>query len=402
MNKILMIDDSLAFCESVIDLIEDEQEDWQVEYALGGIEGINLLMSNEYDVVLLDLKMPGMSGLEVLTNLDERKIIYRNYIIVLTGEITIENAVSSLQYGARDFVQKPLVAEFPEMFLKRIEKGYAWQAERSYNEELKKEKKKAILESQLIVKSIGHDMSGSYYGSVMLRLQMLRKKILKISTYIDDHLLDYIKDCPEAETDVKKAIKKINDLAKNAAHRSESIIELMGFFKELGEKLKHLGAAISIDDNRHKTVCLSSILQAAVSIFSDSMVTKLPNIKIVKKYAPQALPITASEEDLIRVFINLIENAYKAMAGTGTLYIKTLTKNNKAVAIIQDTGCGIPEEDLEKIWRPDFTRWAGQTGTGLGLLICRKAVENSGGIIKVESEVGQGTTFTLIFNMIKK
>jgi DNA-binding NtrC family response regulator len=174
-SDLLIVDDSQAFCESIVDLLEDEN--WKVEYVLDGTEAIRRLESSEYRVVLLDLKMPGMSGIEVLHELNKRSLINRNYIIVLTGEITIENAVDSLQYGARDFIQKPAVVEFPDEFVKRIKRGFDWQSERLLNEELRKERQKAIEESQLIVKSVGHDMSGSYYGSLMLRLQTLRRKI---------------------------------------------------------------------------------------------------------------------------------------------------------------------------------------------------------------------------------
>ncbi|HAE87331.1 TPA: two-component sensor histidine kinase, partial [Candidatus Marinimicrobia bacterium] len=74
---------------------------------------------------------------------------------------------------------------------------------------------------------------------------------------------------------------------------------------------------------------------------------------------------------------------------------------DQAIAEVEDTGCGIPEDVIDKIWRPDYTRWKSTTGTGLGLLICRKAVENSGGTISVKSKENVGTTFTLSFKNIE-
>ncbi|MCK5685775.1 response regulator [bacterium] len=397
-KDILIIDDSIPFCESIYDLIEDET-DWTAEFVDDGELGIEKLKKYHYNIVLLDLKMPGISGLDVLNQLEKTNLIKSNYIIVLTGEITIENAVYSLQYGANDFIQKPTVVEYPDIFIERIKKGFDWQEERRINEQLKRDRQKTIEESQLIVKSVGHDMSGSYYGSLMLRLQTLNKKIGKIDSLVKDKLEPIIKECDTGNKELEDSIKKISKLSSDSLSRSSSVIELLGFFKELGEKLKHLGNAISIDNRHKKSMDLSKILRSAVHVFSDSKIQENPNVKIIENYFDSSLRIHASEEDLIRVFMNLIENAYKAMDGKGTLSIKTWKEKSKAFAEISDTGCGIPEEKLDKIWRPDYTHWKNKTGTGLGLLICRKAIENSSGEILVTSTIDVGTQFTVSFNI---
>ena len=397
-----MIDDSKVFCESVVDLINLEKG-WSIEYAISATEGLEILHKRKYKVILLDLKMPGMSGLELLKKLEEINLIKKNYVIVLTGEITIENAVNSLQFGARDFVQKPSIVEFPELFLKRVSKGFDWQEERAYNEALKKERQKTIEESQLIVKSVGHDMSGSYYGSLMLRLQMLTKKINQIKNTIETDIINVIEEDPEKLLiDVKEIMRKVQSLAEDGVVRSYSIIELLKFFKALGEKLKHLGNAISIDKTHKKRIGLSGTLESALHVFTDSKIQENPAINIIEQYPDEKIEIFASQEDLIRVFLNIIENAYKAMEGKGTLRIEAFVENDYAIVKISDSGCGIPKEKLDKIWRPDYTSWKNETGTGLGLLICRKAIENSDGEIHVSSIVGKGTTFTIKFKLYNK
>ncbi len=399
-KDILIIDDSRPFCESIHDLISDETE-WSSEFVDDGETGIAKLQENEYNIVLLDLKMPGISGLEVLSQLNSLDLIKSNYIIVLTGEITIENAVDSLQYGARDFIQKPTVVEYPDIFIERIKKGFDWQEERRINEQLKKDRQKAIEESQLIVKSVGHDMSGSYYGSLMLRMQSLNKKISKIHGIVTDTISGPLQaeDAASAIPELRDAAEKISDLSTDCLDRSASIIELMEFFKELGEKLKHLGNAIAIDSSHQKTIDLSKLLRSAVHVFADAKVHENPDVLLDESYHEAPLQVRASEEDLIRVFLNLIENAYKAMDGSGTLRIRTFIDNGRATAEISDTGCGIPEEKLDKIWRPDYTSWKNKTGTGLGLLICRKAIENSNGSITVSSQVDVGTSFSVSFEL---
>jgi len=399
---VLLIDDNLAFCESVIDLLEDEK-DWKIEFVQDGEKALKLLAQNSYKVVLLDLKMPGMSGLDVLKKLNDNELLQKNYIIVLTGEITIENAVYSLQYGATDFMQKPFLVEHPDTFIRRVEKGFRWQEKRLSNEALESEKKQAIEESQLIVKSIGHDMSGSYYGSLMLRLKTLQKKIIQMNELIDKEIkvdLKRLSEDPVTEK-LKTDIDKIESLAHTIEERSYGIMELMYFFKELGESLKYLGQAISIDRSHDGIIELNGIMKSAIRFLAESNLQENPDVKVIENYCEASLKILAPEESLLRVFLNLIENAFKAMDGKGSLTISTVKEGDCAIVSIEDTGCGIAENRLDSIWRPDYSQWKNTTGTGLGLLICRKTVDNVGGEIRVESEVNVGTKFILKFKIEK-
>lgn len=398
-KDILLIDDSEPFCISIQEVLEDN--DWSVVYNTNPESGLEFLEVKRFKVVLLDIRMPIMSGLEFLAELVKRGLIQRNYVIVLTGEITIENAVDSLRLGAKDFIQKHAVVEYPDLFLERIEKGFLWQQERIENERLAEERKRAIEESRLIVKSVGHDMSGSYYASLMLRLQTLQKKIEDFKKAVEtcfETIPDGVNIANDRSPD--ECRKKMLELVDESIEKGRGIITLMGFFKELGEKLKHLGQAIDIDKSHKKTVDLNALVKEAIHLFTDSQLAENPDVELIEDYSESPINISASEEDLIRVFVNLVENAFKAMDGTGTLTTRVYRENGYAVVEISDTGVGIPEEKLDRIWRPDYTNWSGKQGTGLGLLICKKAVENHEGEIHVNSIVGKGTTFTIKFKLI--
>ncbi len=133
------------------------------------------------------------------------------------------------------------------------------------------------------------------------------------------------------------------------------------------------------------------------------------SIKVVRKYE-KGMPSALVDEDLLsQVFFNLIANALQAMPEGGTLTVATqlkvesrkfkaeeenpLTETNFLEISFADTGCGIPEEKLSKIFNPFFSLREG--GTGLGLSIVHKIIESHGGEISVESRVGKGTTFFL-------
>ncbi len=99
-----------------------------------------------------------------------------------------------------------------------------------------------------------------------------------------------------------------------------------------------------------------------------------------------------------QVFINLITNASQAMDGQGQLSISTRADGDGWVHVaVQDTGCGIPQENLEKVLDPFFTTKPVGQGTGLGLSIVRQIMDEHHGKLNIDSEVGVGTTITLSF-----
>lgn len=105
-------------------------------------------------------------------------------------------------------------------------------------------------------------------------------------------------------------------------------------------------------------------------------------------------------EKMKRVFVNIIKNAIEAMPKGGKLTIGSNEKNSSLEMVFTDTGTGIPEDTLEKIWKPLFT--TKERGMGLGLSICKRIVEAHRGTISVESTVGKGTTFTVTFPIESK
>jgi signal transduction histidine kinase len=108
----------------------------------------------------------------------------------------------------------------------------------------------------------------------------------------------------------------------------------------------------------------------------------------------EALPsIYADEEQLKRVFANIIKNSVQAMPDGGTLNISGKVMNNKVYLEFMDTGVGIPQDTLERVFDPFFT--TKDAGTGLGLSVVKRIVENHSGTIECQSKEGKGTTFAI-------
>ncbi|MBC7782488.1 MAG: sensor histidine kinase [Burkholderiales bacterium] len=118
---------------------------------------------------------------------------------------------------------------------------------------------------------------------------------------------------------------------------------------------------------------------------------------------PPDLRVDADPVQLEQVLLNLLINARQAMTGKsgGSLTIKATAEDTEARICVSDTGSGIAEKNLPRIFDPFFTtkgtaRRGEPRGTGLGLAICREIIEHHGGRIEVQSEVGRGTTFTVV------
>ncbi|MCX5805836.1 MAG: ATP-binding protein [Proteobacteria bacterium] len=123
------------------------------------------------------------------------------------------------------------------------------------------------------------------------------------------------------------------------------------------------------------------------------------NIKIEKSFYQDIPTITADETKLKQVFLNIILNAAQAMEGNGKLTISTTTDKRQIKIKIQDTGPGIPPENMDKLFSPFFT--TKEKGTGLGLAISYGIIERHKGKIDVYSELGRGSTFTIILPITK-
>ncbi|MCI0697910.1 ATP-binding protein [candidate division KSB1 bacterium] len=143
--------------------------------------------------------------------------------------------------------------------------------------------------------------------------------------------------------------------------------------------------------------------QAIVEVL-DSSQRRFEEHKIaVERRLTAGLPaVRASRDQMKQVFLNLILNAVEAMPCGGKLKVQTLKENGFVQIAIGDTGCGIPPENLPKIFDTFFTTKRAVHGVGLGLSVCYNIVHQHGGTIAVESEVGKGSTFTVKLPLAEK
>ena len=124
--KLLLVDDEKDFIESLAERLELREFD--VKTALNGDDAINLINKNEFDVIVLDVKMPGKSGIETLKEI--RNINQLSQVIMLTGHATVESAIQGMKLGAYDYIMKPTVTEDLIELIKKAYKIVEEQKER--------------------------------------------------------------------------------------------------------------------------------------------------------------------------------------------------------------------------------------------------------------------------------
>jgi signal transduction histidine kinase len=137
-------------------------------------------------------------------------------------------------------------------------------------------------------------------------------------------------------------------------------------------------------------VCVSELVKGVLKRFS------APDTITVSLELPENLPmIYVDPRQMTQVLGNLVVNASQAMAQGGILTLSAARKGDQLAIAVQDTGVGIPAENVDKLFQPLFT--TKPKGIGLGLAVSRKLVEANGGRIEVRSEPGKGSTFTVLF-----
>ncbi|MDD5593231.1 MAG: ATP-binding protein [Candidatus Margulisbacteria bacterium] len=170
-------------------------------------------------------------------------------------------------------------------------------------------------------------------------------------------------------------LKQYRDLMLKHIDRIAGIVQrMLGLAKE--------------KEKREVDIDLNEVIDSTLQCFTISRVG-------LKKELQPIPPVKGDPEEFQEIFVNLIQNALDAMPDGGDLTLRTYKDDGHVVAEVSDTGKGIPEEIREKIFDPFYS--TRHEGVGLGLSIVYRIVRQHGGDIKVESEVGKGTTFKLIF-----
>ena len=170
--------------------------------------------------------------------------------------------------------------------------------------------------------------------------------------------------------------------------------DILSYSMNAADVIKELSVYTRKEEKQLQEVDLVRILEFSLRLATRGIDSH--DINVTRNY--HALPhVKANESELQQMFLNLIVNAIQSMDGKGDLMLSCNEENGSVSIIVEDTGCGIPPENLNQIFTPFFTTKPPGTGTGLGLTNCYSLVEKMSGRLRVRSTVGKGSVFTVIF-----
>ncbi len=177
--------------------------------------------------------------------------------------------------------------------------------------------------------------------------------------------------------------EELEDSLREIASQIDRCKEIVRKLLSLAQDLEPIVQLIDVNE---LMVSLSAVVQHQAST---------QHIKINQNYA-KGVPHIYTDPPLLRqVVLNLIVNAIHAVNSDGWIDLTTHLNENKLEIIVKDSGCGIPAENMTKIFTPFFSTKTQGKGTGLGLALCRGIIERLGGDIFVTSKLGEGSVFTI-------
>ncbi len=173
--------------------------------------------------------------------------------------------------------------------------------------------------------------------------------------------------------------------------KKESLETIYFHINRISEILKQLSGFSKMPVEELKRYHINELIETSINLIQYDKRAK--NVSIIKKLSPSLPKVIIDGNQLSQVFINLTLNAIDAMPNGGTLTVRSTETWGNIVIQFEDTGIGIPKEELPKIFDPFYT--TKEKGTGLGLAVSYNIIKKMNGTMTVESEVGKGSIFTI-------
>lgn len=357
-GSVLIVDDELGARESMRMILKGN---FDVSTAESGTKAIELVKEKQYDVVVLDIRMPDISGIEVLEKI--KQMDPSPEVMMVTAYAALDTAKNAMRLGAYDYIEKPFknFDEFREIVSRGVER-----------------KLKASKTHQLVAQLEKLSTIGQMASEIMHELAAPITGVIGYSEFLLSQECDDI---------IKESLRKINA----EAERCQKIIRNI------------LSFARKPDDGKNYAN-INDIIARTIDLKIHHL--RLDSIK-VNLDLDQNLPRTmVNYNEIQQVLVNIINNAHYAMKSQETekiLSIRTWFDSENIYISLANTGPLIPKDKLELIFEPYYTTKKTGNGTGLGLSISRRIINEHNGKIYAQSEQGEGVKFIIelpIFNEI--
>ena len=366
--NLLVVDDEPGIRSGIKRILEsfsvsypfmDEDFDFEVLEAETGEEAIELLDNYMFDIVLLDNKLPGIQGIEVLEYINQQAIDV--IVVMITSYASLDMAVKATKSGAYDFVPKPFTPKELRSCLENIAKQLFL---RRMTQKMQQEGKQIRFQ---FLSVLSHELK-SPINAVEGYLKLMQEK------RNGDNITDY--------TDmINRSLTRIQEMRS-------LILDLLDFTRiESGKKARNI-----------KPVYLCEIASESIDLVQPISIQKDIDIYL---NCNEKISFKADKQELEIVFNNLLSNAVKYNKQGGRIDVNLSREKDFIIVSVADSGIGMEETDIEKLFE-DFVRIKSEqtkhiSGTGLGLSIVKKIADLYGATIQVDSKPGKGSNFIIRF-----
>jgi two-component system, sensor histidine kinase and response regulator len=359
--KILVVDDNPKNIQVIISILREAG--YEIGFAMNGRHAIDLLESSpDYELILLDIKMPGMDGFEVCKKLKSDPGLKEIPVIFISGLNDLESIIAAFENGGVDYVTKPFNAK---ELLARVETHVKLRQKSREVETYAKDLEILNKTKDKFFSIIAHDLRNPF-----ATILMMSKYILNSPT-------------PKEPEIVNKYLKGIAEIAENGG---ELLDNLLNWALSQTGNIKFELSEINLEE---------AILKCITSISSQAQVKG-----IHVSYQSKDVAFMWTDEDMFfQVLRNLLNNAIKFTPKNGKVIVRAKNTAEGIEISVEDNGIGIPKEDVGKLFsiagnivsRPGTEN---EMGTGLGLILCKEFIEKMHGRIYVTSTPGKGSIFT--------
>ena len=343
---------------------------------------LSIIKDNNIDLLISDEMMPQMRGCELAERIhNEYPDITK---IILSGNSNKRDIVRAVNQGhVFSFLFKPVDAN---QLMQTIKQGldYRNMKEKIKLQNLNLEKKNETLIQDVLTKTSKINEMEKFYEIGKFSASIVHNLNSPLQTLITGYqmLEDEMNKNTEVHPQIKTVMKIIDDSFNNMEEMIKSITMTVRNASLIKKVPVNLNEVIANLKDRFKLNVNNRSKIEFITKFDGT----LPNISGIKVHFDQ-------------IFSNLLKNAIDSLEGSDerSITIKTFQNKENLCVYIADTGCGIPQNNLDKIFETGFTTKEFGKGTGLGLLITKQMVSSYKGSISVESEVGKGTSFVICF-----
>ena len=367
-DTILLVDDEAGIRKVLGISLADHG--YNVHTAENGRDALRIFRKIHPPIVLTDIKMPDMDGIELLRRIKKENA--DTEVIMFTGQGDMDLAIQCLKNDATDFVTKPIDDEVLGIAIQRARERFTMREQiKQYTqnlEELVAEKAQKLVEAERMA-AIGQTIAGLSH-TIKNIAGSLRGSIFVMGQGID---LDNKKYLTEGWEMIRGNVDKIRSLSLDLLN--------YGKYTELNLTLSDPNSPV-----RDVLELVQSRADAA-------------GVELLVELSHSLKPFFFDPEAIHQCLLNLMTNAIDACAMKSAkdvqkqVQIKTGRKDGWAVEYkVTDTGIGMDDDIRQKIFQSFFST-KGTHGTGIGLMMTKKIIDRHGGKIRVESEVGNGSTF---------